>query len=476
MKRMSLPRIPSLLVMPLLAACAGILAAVPARATVAIGDLVCIRGSGVTARGSLTPAELPGQCPVLVVGVDSAAGMVRVLGSDPWDYRLPARMAFPFAKADLPGTLLGATEKTLSRMVPSPNAGVMKSGDSYGLLIKREGRVDTLAADEWGSLQRRSRVCDSLSACLDSLRTSPMHGLLQGPFLPRLTFQVKPGDIATFHQGRPGKASQAGGLATFTALARPSPEGRAGPAGPAGHASVPAWNWTWALATFPGDGDSLRQAWVWTVGGGRAKVLRVAPGDPFEVISLKPKDLDRDGFPDLIAETRAYSGDGSYSELHFFHGRPDSSRQSSERPGYAVLSLSGSSGEPGGSDVAGDWWAAPPRLYRVTAAKGNDGAPKATHDLRIQAYDYTRTGSLKPVRAKAFPVTFFGSPDDRSGADVQARRISQVGMETVEIRPLPRVVDGRVQWQAGAVAPDVATARRWARLDRKAQVRWIPGG
>lgn len=449
------------------AACAGPPAAAPVRSVVAVGDLVCLQEDDAP-DGSRSSASLPGQCPVLVVGMDAKAGMLRVLGSHPWDYRVPAAMARPYGKAALPGTLLGATERTLDRMVPSPNAGVLKSGESFGLLIAREGRVDTLAADEWGNLHRGSMACAGLAACLDSLRTMPLHGLLQGPFLPRISFPVPPGDIATFAQGRPGKAPQAKGAGSFTALARPSP-GSYGKAGPVGAGTVP--DWIWGLATFPADGDTGRQAWVWSVGRGKPKVLRVAPGDPFEVLSLEAKDLDRDGFPDLIAETVSYYGDGTSSELHVFHGHPDSAT-----PGYAVLSLSGSSGEPGGSDVAVDWWAAPPRLYRATAAKGNDGTPKATHDLRIQAYDYTRTGSLEPAIDKAFSVTVFGTPGSRSSADSLAKRMAEAGKERIAVRPLPRVVGGRILWQAGAVAPDAATAKRWARRDRSGKVLRIPAG
>jgi hypothetical protein len=186
-----------------------------------------------------------------------------------------------------------------------------------------------------------------------------------------------------------------------------------------------------------------------------------------EIDGVDAEDLDGDGHPEIRVRTVTHYGDGSYETLYLLRGGPESGG-----PRLGSVALSGSSGEPGGSEVIGTWWTAPPRLYLATASLANEPEQADSHDLLVKSFGFDPAGQWKAYDVASARLVLFAEPGMRSRAQAWVDSLEQSLPDAARagIHPLPRLVGGKLLWQPGAVAPDSATAKAWSEWDARARV------
>ncbi len=448
----------------------------------AIGSLVCVDPAFAAASAATTSAaspattpaptlseSLPTECPLLVVQASSGDSL-SVLSPSQTRYRLPSRALSRVAPSPFADSLVGATEEPIDRMVPPPaNPGVLAPSSDFGLLFRASGgSLDTLFPEAWPDLTGPARACAGWRACVDSLVDGPWTGFLRAPFLPPWRTVKAPAPPWRYDSDS-GIAvpvvAPAGGDGSMNHAVRAVALAVSARERQADGAVRKAWIFLHAVA------EGGTDVWVWRIGNGPVLSLQVPFMEQTGIENVDAEDLDGDGRPEIRVRTVTHYGDGAYESLYLLRGGPDG-----EAPRLGSLVLSGSSGEPGGSEVAGTWWTAPPLLYKATASLANEPDGAESHDLELEAFGFDAAGQWKTFEVASKQVVLFAEPAGRSRAQAWVDSLGKSRPEAarVGIRPLPRLVDGKLLWQPGAIAPDAAAANAWSAWDPRARVG-IPG-
>jgi hypothetical protein len=428
------------------------------------GSLVCV--DSILAASS-QEGRLPSECPLLVV--ESHAGdTLSLLTPLQRRYRLPAGILIRVGSAPLGDSLVGATEGPFDRMVPPPaNPGVVVPSSDYGLLYRASGGgIDTLFPEDWPALTGPARACPGWQDCIDSLLSGPWKGMLRAPFLPPWRSVRNSGPAWRFDadsgKSFPVRGEGSGNLEirvvaipTATPFGLESRRASTMPSGPA--------KWVF-IHTVAEDGSDV---WVWRTEDGPLQSLKVPFMEQSVIDDVDAVDLDGDGYPEIRVHAVTHYGDGSYETLYLLRGGP-----ASGGPRLGSVAISGSSGEPGGSEVIGTWWTNPPRLYNATASLANEPEGAESHDLLVKSFGFDPAGNWTAYEVASSRLVLFAEAGMWSQAQAWADSLEQSRPDAARagIHPLPRLVGGKLLWQPGAVAPDSSTAKTWTDWDARARV------
>lgn len=453
-------------------------------AEIAVGSLVCPDTAAVRA---LSAEDTPNQCPLLAVAVDSSRDSVRLIGPEHREYRLPASALKLLGPARIPEGLVGATDTPVERMAPGPNPGVLTPQSAFGLLFKNaSGTLDTVFPGDLSALRKADGgVAEDIDACLDSLEKSPAYGLLHPPFAPDLdcglgstkfwkftgdsVVETGPGQAAS----NPGTGGNSRGLPwkspfSLLALAKPAPSGA--PQGVSAGPAAGGQSWIFLLT-------SDRYA-VWRMVGGKARILKAPFMENSELESIVAAEVDGDSLPELLLEVKTHDGDGFYKTLFVLKGGPQG--QADDAPRVGSIGLEGSYAEADGSTVESDWWIRSPYIYHAYAQAANPGGRGSSHDTRLEAYGFTDSNGFARTSPQYSAVAYFGDPGSKRNAQIfcDSLSVKQPEASRAGLRPLPRRTSDGISWQAGAPAPDLATAKRWAGWDpsgKAVKLSFAPG-
>lgn len=434
---------------------------------IAVGSLVC---PDTAAARAPSARDVPMQCPLLAVAVDSSGDSARLIGPEDREYRMPMSALKLLGPARLPEGLAGATDTVVERMAPGPNPGVMTRQSAFGLMFRNpSGTLDTVFPRDLPALQPADGgKSGDVEACLDALEASSAYGLLAPPFAPDLDCDAGSAKVWKWAEDRvveSGPSQGAGWKNPFSlkVLARPGPPGTGGGLSAA---HLPGRrNWIFLLT-----GESH---FIWRVVGGKARILDAPFMENSVVESVAAAEVDGDSFRELLVEVKTHDGDGFFNTLYVLKGGPQA--VGGEAPRVGSIGLDGSSAEADGSAVESAWWIRAPFVYHAYAQAANPGGRGISHDTRLDAYRFPDSGGFARTEPVFSSVVYFGDMGSRPDAQALCDKLSAARPETAAagMHPFPRLAPQGVLWQAGALAPDPATARRWAGWDPSGKVEKV---
>ncbi|MEO6098594.1 MAG: hypothetical protein ABIQ80_22870 [Fibrobacteria bacterium] len=305
----------------------------------------------------------------------------------------------------------GFTSGLIPEMVSTATPGVMTRVEDRGIVLSKEGELDTLYPGRDAKPFMVAPPETTLQACADRLRKSDVVGLASEAFVPGIDCRFELTEYWIWDNDKNGHVLLKKGTSPIQVehlLAIGRQKGF----------SESFW------AKFE---TSIGRVWMFS--STNRTSLFVAPKIeyPPQVTRVGMGHFDNDSLTDFVVETLHYYGDGNYSELSVIM-----SSGIKQSPSLDVLPLSGSSGEESGQTVKGIWWIERADSNSILFIVRQEEEGK---EFKAEAYTYGKNG-FGPVRP--LKVVFglsLSAPMPEDSAKIELARLKLLTRSDLHILP-----------------------------------------